>query len=212
MKLMQTFKRYRLLDIAPGEEVGPINEAWTCKWEPDGHPGRRLLGVVQASKGIAFVQTYDQYEVDLYGHDGAVLINVGGISANKGHSLHAIIDIFLAYDKAKAAEQARADAVAELALANGGLPPMFWRVDARAAQILSEMPPRDAPYWSENCPSEHPPGRVIVMQAPDTSMPEDELPADITPEDYDTWYAQSSIPGGVGCRFGPRFPATGGAA
>ena len=54
--------------------------------------------------------------------------------------------------------------------------------------------------------------RVRVLSTPDTSMPEDELPADITPEDYDTWYAQSSIPGGVGCRFGPRFPATGGAA
>jgi len=34
---------------------------------------------------------------------------------------------------------------------------------------------------------------------------EDELPPDISQEDYDRWYAQSFVPDGVGCRVGPRL-------
>jgi hypothetical protein len=33
-----------------------------------------------------------------------------------------------------------------------------------------------------------------------------QLPADMPSADYDKWYAQSWIPGGVGCRVGPPYP------
>ena len=34
-------------------------------------------------------------------------------------------------------------------------------------------------------------------------MHEDELPANLTDEQYAEWFAKSLIPGGVGCRVGP---------
>jgi hypothetical protein len=37
-------------------------------------------------------------------------------------------------------------------------------------------------------------------------MFEDELPDDMTNDDYDEWYKWSRVPDGVGCRMGPRFP------
>lgn len=37
-------------------------------------------------------------------------------------------------------------------------------------------------------------------------MHEDELPEDMPQADYDEWYARSFVPGGVGCRIGPKYP------
>lgn len=37
------------------------------------------------------------------------------------------------------------------------------------------------------------------------TMHEDELPKTMTDEEYDAWYAQSTIPDGGGCRIGPVF-------
>lgn len=37
------------------------------------------------------------------------------------------------------------------------------------------------------------------------TMNEDELPETMTDEEYQAWYAQSSIPDGGGCRIGPVF-------
>jgi hypothetical protein len=34
-------------------------------------------------------------------------------------------------------------------------------------------------------------------------MHEDDLPEDMTADEYDRWYEQSYVPGGVGCRVGP---------
>ena len=46
--------------------------------------------------------------------------------------------------------------------------------------------------------------RAIAKAAGDL-MNEDELPEDITDAEYSAWFARSFIPGGIGCRVGPRF-------